>query len=84
MTTSKELGIPNGSKVHVPLYVILAAIVALAGYTAKLNSDSAAIQRDTVRVLERMDTRSKAEFERVHSEHRDICTELRGCQKHTP
>ncbi len=74
----------NGGKVHIPLYLVLAAIIALAGYTAKLNSESAQIQRETVRVIERMDTRNKAEFERVHSEHQDICQQIRCTPKRTP
>lgn len=83
MNVKSDLGISNGNMVKLPLYVLILAIIAVASWGVKNAAESSANQRDTVRILERMDTRNRAEFERVHSEHQTMCQEIR-CLKKLP
>jgi len=66
----------NGTKVHIPLAIVLAAVGGLACYSAKINNDLVQVQRDTVRILERIDMRQTVEASRNHSEHRAISESL--------
>jgi hypothetical protein len=73
----------NGKLVHIPLTVFLAAIIAMGGYIAKMQTDLVGLQGRTVTILERMDNRNQLEFNRVHSEHsrnQIDCKELRENQ----
>jgi hypothetical protein len=61
-----------GTWAKVPTTLLLAAIMGLATYAAKANFDGAKAQIQLAAILERMDTRSRLEFSRVHMDHEII------------
>jgi len=65
----------SNGKVKVPVAVLLGAIAALGGYSAKLNTDLATVMTQNARILEGMRTENRTEFERVHAEHVQLCAE---------